>query len=87
MAWRYTFDGGPEKGFETDHSQYEVVALLIFASEPLSRFPNLAREGGPYDGHVLVLWSDRLIPEYGPYRYGLGYDEYAHLQITSLTSR
>lgn len=33
MGWRYTFDGGPEKGIETEHGHYEVVAMLAFARE------------------------------------------------------
>ena len=84
MAWRYTFDGGPEKGIDTDHGHYQVVAMLAFARETLTRFPNVPRVSAPYGGHVLVLWDDKLVPEYGPCRYGLGYNECVNLQIIPL---
>jgi hypothetical protein len=65
--------------------RHATGALLAFARERLSRFPSIdTRASAPYDGHVLVLWDDKLAPEYGPYRYGLAFNECVHLQIITL---
>ncbi len=87
MAWRYTFDGGPEKTLDTEQSLYDVVAMLAFAAEDIKRFPYVSQGVGRYEGHVLVLWNDELVPEYGPYRYGLAFNEAVHLQIVSLIEK
>lgn len=85
MAWRYTFDGGPEKGLDCKASQYCLAAMAAFANETIEKLPTIKGPGTfPYDGHVLVIWNDKLIPEYGPYHYGIGLNECVSLTIVTL---
>ena len=85
MAWRYTFDGGPEKTVGVSSTLYQVAAMAAFARENLTLFPEVRQGINPYLGHVLKLWDDRLVPEYGPYFYGIGFNDCVSLQIVSLS--
>ena len=84
MAWRYTFDGGPEKPLDAS-SIYQIAAMKAFTQEDITLLPILGGAGiKPYDGHVLKLWDDDLVDSYPPSLYGLGWAEYGCLQIAML---
>ena len=85
MTWRYTFDDGPEKALDCPYSQYTLAAMRAFACEWITKMPDVKSPGiEPYDGHVLKLWDEDLIPTYGPYRYGVGYNECGSLVIVNV---
>lgn len=87
MAWKYTFDGGPEKGVECASGLYALAALRAFAQENIEKLPAVKMGVHDYDGHVLVLWDDKLVPHYGPYKYGIGWNEAVSLTIVNLDER
>lgn len=84
MAWRYTFDGGEEKAVECSSGLYAIAALRAFAQEAVEKMPAVRMGSHAYDGHVIVLWDDKLVPHYGPYRYGIGWNEAMSLIIVNL---
>ncbi len=87
MAWRYTFDDGPEKGLECVSSLYMVAAMTAFAVEGVT---NLHTEPPgdalikPYAGHVVKLWDDQLVNDYPPTLYGCCIDQFSNLKIVGL---
>jgi hypothetical protein len=85
MAWRYTFDGGEEKSFDCASSLYVLAAMAAFAAETVDRLPEVSGGIHLYDGHVVVLWNDSVAPEYGPYKFGIGLNQYGSITIPSLT--
>lgn len=85
MPWRYSFDGGPEKDLACDSSLYARAAMAAFSREEVTLFPTINVPGfEPYRGHQLKLWDPALLPDYGPYFYGIGYNQCGGLTITSL---
>jgi hypothetical protein len=85
LAWRYTFDGGPEQELDAS-SIYQVAAMAAFSREAITRLPNVPPGPGikSYDGHVITLWDDLLVDLYPPSLYGLGFDEFGCLKILML---
>lgn len=88
MAWRYKFDDGPEKPLEIKSTLYCVAAMAALSREDINLLPDHPAEFGihPYKGHKLELWDDELLPDYGPYFYGLGMIK-GHLSIITLSKR
>lgn len=85
MAWRYTFDGGPEKSLPCEATHYSLAAMAAFSRENLRLFPTIIVPGiEPYKGHVLRLWDDLLVPDYGPYQYGIGFNQCGGLTICTV---
>lgn len=84
MAWRYKFDGGPEKSVASPSGLYVLAAMRAFSQEAVEKLPTITMGSHPYDGHVLKLWDDKLIPDYGPYHYGIGLNEAQSLIIVNL---
>lgn len=85
MAWKYKFDGGPEKNLDCTSSLYAVAVMAAFSKEDLNLFPTINVPGfEPYQGHILIIWDDELLPDYGPYRYGIGYNQCGGLTITTV---
>jgi hypothetical protein len=85
MAWRYTFETGPEKPLKCKVTIYVIAAMRAFAQENIEKLPLVKMGIHPYDGHVLTLWDDKLVPEYGPYRYGIGLNEAGSLTIVNIS--
>lgn len=82
MAWRYKFDDGPEKPLACESTLYAVAAMSAFGQEKIEKMPTITSPGiFPYEGHVLTLWDDRLVPTYGPYKYGIGFNECGSLIV------
>lgn len=88
MSWRYTFDDGPERDLDCPFSEYMLAAMVAFSRENVQKMPMInvpsRRDDGKYDGHVLKIWDDKLLPEYGPSYYGIGYNQCVSLTITVL---
>jgi hypothetical protein len=86
MAWRYTFDDGPEKAIDVSTTLYMLAAMQAFAREAVTDLHCLPPGGGlnPYKGHVLKLWDDKLLPQYPPTLYGIALDQYSDLKIVGL---
>ena len=85
MPWRYSFDGGPEKDLNCDSTLYALAAMAAFSAEAVTMFPTMnVPSFEPYRGHVLKLWDPELLPDYGPYHYGIGYNQCGGLTINSL---
>jgi hypothetical protein len=84
MGWRYKFDGGPEKAVDCASGLYVLAALKAFAQEPVEKLPTIKMGVHGYDGHMLTLWSTEVVPEYGPYNYGIGLNEAQSLLIVNL---
>ncbi len=85
MAWRYTFDGGPENDLDCESGLYAIAAMAAFSREGVKMFPEIRVPGfEPYTGHVLTLWDTDLLPDYGPYEYGIGFNQCGGLTISSL---
>lgn len=81
-GWRYTFDGGPEKDLECSSTLYSLAAMAAFSREDVQKFPTINIPGfEPYHGHILTLWDPGLLPDYGPYKYGIGYNQCGGLTI------
>lgn len=73
--FRYTFDGGEEKDLRFHCGEYRLAALAAFGREAVERLPIIGLGASPYTGHVLKIWSPSVMPEYGPYFYGIGQNE------------
>lgn len=87
MPWRYSFDGGPEKDLDCTSTLYALAAMAAFSREDVHKFPTINVPGfEPYQGHVLKLWDPGLLPDYGPYFYGIGYNQCGGLTIASLSN-
>ena len=84
MAWRYTFDSGPEKPLTCKASLYVLAAMYAFGQELVEKLPTVKMGIHDYDGHTLTIWDDKLVPEYGPYQYGIGLNEAQSLTIVTL---
>jgi hypothetical protein len=85
VTWKYTFDDGPERDLPIGSSLYAVAAMAAFAREEISKFPTIKSPGvEAYDGHVLALWDDELLPTYPAKLYGLGYNECGSLMMPVL---
>lgn len=84
MAFRYTFDDGPEKTLKTVFTMYALAAMAAFAKEKVEKLPSVQFGTHAYDGHVLKIWSPDLVPEYGPYHYGIGLNEAQSIVIVTL---
>ena len=61
--------------------------MAAFAREcgRLTKWPVVKVGLHSYDGHVVRLWDDRLVPEYGPYDYGIGHNECGNVIIVSVS--
>lgn len=82
MAWRYTFDGGPEKPLECASTLYALAAMAAFAREEVTKMPTIKVPGkSPYKGHVLSLWDDKLVDYYPAHRYGIGFNQCGGITI------
>ena len=85
MAWRYTFDDGPERDLPVATTLYSVAAMSAFAREEIRLLPMIVSPGiEPYDGHVVTLWDDELLPTYRPTMYGLAYNQCGTLTLPIL---
>lgn len=85
MAWRYTFDDGPEKPLDITSTLYALAAMAAFSREDVKQFPTINVPGfEPYQGHILTLWDDELLPVNGKYLYGIGYNQCGSLTISPL---
>ena len=85
MGWRYSFDGGPEKDLACSSTLYACAAMAAFSAEDVTLFPTINVPGfEPYQGHKLRLWDPDLLPDYGPYFYGIGYNQCGGLTIVVL---
>lgn len=82
--FRYTFDGGAEKTVNCHASQYRLAALYAFAKERIERLPEVRMGSHDYDGHILKIWIEDLVPDYGPYFYGIGSNEAGSIVIVTL---
>lgn len=73
-VWHYRFDGGPEKTVSTPSGLYQTGVMAAFAQEDVKKLPTLRcpSVNAPYDGHVLEIWVPDLLPDHGPYFYGIG---------------
>lgn len=85
MAWRYTFDDGPEKDLKCASSRYLVAAMTAFANEGVTDLhvepPGMVKD---YRGHVVKLWDTELVDDYPPTLYGLTLDEFSNLKIVGI---
>ena len=87
LNWfHYKFDGGPERQVSCAATTYDAGALAAFGRERVTKFPKVEVPGiSEYDGHVLEIWSPRVLPDYGPYLYGIGYNQCGSITITSVS--
>lgn len=75
MAWRYKFDGGPEKALDFKSSLYVMAALRAFSQEDVRHMPTIRPGVAEYTGHTLELWDDELVDVYPASIYGIGFNE------------
>lgn len=86
MAWRYTFDDGPEKPLDNPTTLYSVAAMAAFAAEEI-RFLHTLKEGfgiNDYEGHIVKLWDTELADLYSPSIFGLAYNVCGTLTLPTL---
>lgn len=86
MAWRYTFDDGPEKDLACKSSLYMVAAMTAFAVEGVTDLHTEPVSGAikDYRGHVVTLWDTDLVDQYPATRYGLCMDQFSNLKVVGI---
>lgn len=65
--WLVRINEGLEQPFWTRTGIYQDAAIAAYAM-----LPHEEREGL----HVVEIWSPDLLPDYGPYFYGMTHDEF-----------
>ncbi len=70
--FRVRINGGPEQKIKTRTSLYSLAVGYALAN---LKYPRTADEK-----YVVEIWSKRVLPDYGPYKYL--YDGYSIKQIS-----
>lgn len=73
--WMVRINEGPPQPFSTRTGLYQDAAVAAYAMLPYEE-----RAGR----QVVEIWSPRLLPDYGPYFYGMEHDECGHRRVAHL---